>query len=102
MIVTVTCSEIIFVTNGNRGAPKGTTLILQSLLFWQKSEDPPKKARIFLSAEPLKSLEKESKKRTKKQGKPQNEKSEENEKSKDWRVRVRSAFVRQMTRQGGT
>ena len=37
------------------------SLILQSLLFWQKSEDPPKKARIFLSAEPLKSLEKRAK-----------------------------------------
>ena len=37
------------------------TLILQSLLLWQKSEDAPKKARIFLPAEPLKSLEKREK-----------------------------------------
>ena len=52
----------------------------------KKSTDAPKKARISLSAEPLKSLEKKGK-RTKKQGEPQNERSKENEESKDWRVR---------------
>ena len=46
-----------------------------------------KKQGFFLFAEPLKSLEKEGK-RKKKQGKSENEKSKEIEKSKDWRVRV--------------
>ena len=34
---------------------------LQSLLFWAKNEDPPKKARTFLPAEPLESLKKRAK-----------------------------------------
>ena len=44
-----------------------TTLTLQSLLFWRKKSKgfSPKKARVFLFAEPLKSLEKKGK-RTKK------------------------------------
>ena len=53
----------------------------------KKARETPKKARVLLFAEPLKSLEKR-KKRTKKQGKSENEKSKEIEKSKDWRVRV--------------
>ena len=53
------------------------------LAFLEKKSKgfPPKKARVFLFAEPLKSLEKEEK-RTKKQGKSENEKSQEIEKSK--------------------
>ena len=38
-----------------------TTLTLQTLLFWKKQGFFPKKARVFLFAEPLKSLEKEGK-----------------------------------------
>ena len=37
------------------------TLTLQSLLFWKKQGFFPKKARVFLFAEPLKSLEKRGK-----------------------------------------
>ena len=38
-----------------------STLTLQSLLFWKKQGFFPKKARVFLFAEPLKSLEKRGK-----------------------------------------
>ena len=38
-----------------------STLTLQSLLFWKKQGFSPKKARVFLFAEPLKSLEKRGK-----------------------------------------
>ena len=37
------------------------TLTLQSLLFWKKQGFFPKNARVFLFAEPLKSLEKRGK-----------------------------------------
>ena len=37
------------------------SLTLQTLLFWKKQGSFPKKARVFLFAEPLKSLEKEGK-----------------------------------------
>ena len=50
------------------------------LVFLAKSEDHPKKPRISFSAEPLKTLEKNGKTH---KGKPQNEKSKENEKSRD-------------------
>ena len=40
---------------------KHHTLTLQTLLFWKKQGFSPKKARVFLFAEPLKSLEKEGK-----------------------------------------
>ena len=65
-----------------------SALTLQSLLFWKKQGFFPKKARVFLFAEPLKSLEKRGKTPPKKQGKSENEKSKEIKKSKDWRVRV--------------
>ena len=64
------------------------TLTLQSLLFLGTNSRTPEKARIFLSAEPLKEILGKEQKRTKKQGKSQNEKSKENKKSKDWKVRV--------------
>ena len=63
----------------NETSPEKLSLTLQSLLFWQKSEDPPKKARIFLSAEPLKSLEKRAK--THKKGK-ENRKTKKARKTK--------------------
>ena len=37
------------------------TLTLQPLLFWKKQGFSPNKARVFLFAEPLKSLEKKGK-----------------------------------------
>ena len=48
-----------------------TTLTLQSLLSWKKQGFFPKKARVSLFAEPLKSLEKEGKthKKARKTGK---------------------------------
>ena len=69
------------------------TLTLPSLLFWQKSEDPPKKARICLSAEPLKSLEKRAKTHKKARKTAKRKKREENEKSEDSRVRVILVFA---------
>ena len=46
----------------------GASLTIQSLLFGEKGKQPPKKARIFLSAEPLKILAKERKNAQKAQG----------------------------------
>ena len=42
-------------------SPSPPPLTLQTLLFWKKQGFFPKKARVFLFAEPLKSLEKEGK-----------------------------------------
>ena len=67
-------------------------LTLQSCVFFfaqkKKSKDTPKKARISLSAEPLKSQEKKGKNAQRSKENRHNEKSKENEKkNKDWRVR---------------
>ena len=58
--------------------------------FWAKKKKArtPRKKQGFLFLPIPETSWKGSEKRTKKQGKTQNEKSEENEKSKDWRVRV--------------
>ena len=62
-------------------------LTLQSLLFWQNPKNPRKKQGFSSSAEPLKSMEKRAK--THEQArKTAKQTSEENEKSKDWKVRV--------------
>ena len=58
-----------------------------TIAFLEKARVLPQKARVFLFAEPLKSLEKKGK-CPKKQGKSENKESKEIEKSKDWRVRV--------------
>ena len=42
-------------------APRLSSLTLQSLFFWKKQGFFPQKARVFLFAEPLKSLEKRGK-----------------------------------------
>ena len=57
----------------------GVSLTLQSLFFWQKKARIPEKSEDFPLCETLDILAKESKTH-KKQGKLQNEKSEENEK----------------------
>ena len=88
-------------------SPVPSTLTFQSLLFLaqKKRRIPQKKARIFLSLPNPRNPWKRREKRTKKQGKPENEKSKENGKSKDWKVRVvdpglRSdhGFLRKVTR----
>ena len=48
---------------------------------------PPKKARVFLFAEPLESLEKKGKMPQESKENRKTQKSKEIEKSKDWRVR---------------
>ena len=48
-----------------------------SLIFWGKKRETLKKSRVFLFAEPLKSLEKKGK-RPKRQGKSENEKKQGN------------------------
>ena len=60
--------------------------------FGKKARETPKKARVYLFAEPLKSLEKIGKS-TEKQGKSEDEKSTEIGKSKGWRVRVYSRRI---------
>ena len=64
------------------------TLTLQALLFWKKQGFSPKKARVFLFAEPLKSLEKEGKTHKKSKENRKMKKARKSKKSKDWRVRV--------------
>ena len=56
------------------------TLTLQPLLFWKKAWETPKKARVFLLAEPLKILGKERENAQKKQGKSENEKARKSKK----------------------
>ena len=63
-------------------------LALPTLAFLRKARETPQKSKGFLFAEPLNSLEKEGKTLKKKQGKSENKKSKDVEKSKDWRVRV--------------
>ena len=56
-----------------------SALVSEPVTLKKKSEDPAKKARIFLSAEPFKSLEKRAKTRqkTRKTGKPPKNKESE-------------------------
>ena len=70
------------------------TLTLQSLLFfWQKSEDPPKKARISLPAEPLKSLEKRAKTHEKARKTAKTKKKRGKQKNEDWKVRAKVELI---------
>ena len=63
-----------------------------TLAFWQKSKGNPEKSKGFSPRGTPKILGKDREKRTKKQGKSENEKSKEIEKSKDWRVRESIVF----------
>ena len=73
----------------NRIGPKTPLTLLQALLFWKKQGFFPQTSKGFSLRGTVKSLEKRGK-RTKKQGKSENEQSKEIEKkkNKDWRVRV--------------
>ena len=65
-------------------------LTLQPLLFFQEGKGKPPKARVFLFAEPLKSLEKQGKRtEEKKQQNRKTPKKQGNRKSKGLRVMVR-------------
>ena len=68
-----------------------------ALASLEKSKGTPEKARIFLFAEPLKSLgkEKEKNRPPKKQGESESKKNKEIEKSKHWRVRVNAEIFPQ-------
>ena len=95
---------IVQFLSGNFYPPKGVDflclcLTLQSLLFGKKkNEKHPRKARVFLFAESLKSLEKEGRMHKKKQGKSGKQKSKEIEKKKKEkekrRVRVHCLWYR--------
>ena len=60
-------------SQGHSGTKVQCALTLQPLLFWKKARETSKKARVFLFAEPLKSLEKKGK---------THQKSKENRKTK--------------------
>ena len=69
--------------------PSSVPLTLHSLFLAQKRQGTSEKSKDFPTCRSPKIIGKESKKCTKKQGKSQNDKSKEDEKSKDWKVRVK-------------
>ena len=70
--------------NHRRASPDPPTLAFLE----KKARETPKKARVFLFAEILNSLEKKGKTHQNSKENRENEKSKDIEKSKDWRVRV--------------
>ena len=88
------------------GHLSSSTLTLQPLLFWQKQGFSPKKARVFLFAEPLKSLEKEGKTHKKarkigKQKKQGNRKKKNKEKRRVREIANPQAAIAELGPPGG-